>query len=236
MEKNGFLEIMSKHLRLQSAKLEAKIALARHIKILEDVKFFSVTSNPLKQEFLYLMAIPVIYAAWEGYFRISCSICLRRKCQRGKKSKAYESTYSTLWLQKEKFVSSFLDSLTSAMQLGRVQKKIGNGRFNAIAKFSDSLGQWRERPLDHLTDFDKLVMTHSNVNKDVAEINSEIIGINISTIDFSKLDELLNRRNEIAHGGMLNYPNDIVVIGLLEYTQNLISQFHSSVDQWLSAS
>lgn len=227
---------MGKHLRLASAKAEIRSALSRHQRMLDDVRLHSMTNNQAKNEFLYLMAIPVIYAAWEGFFRISCSICLRRKCLVGAKSKKYDSSYSTLWLQKEPFLSSFLQSLVSAMQLGRVQKKLGNGQFNAIAKFSANLGEWRDRPLDHLADFDALVMTHSNVNKDVTAINCGIIGIDLSGVDFSRLDELLNRRNEIAHGGMMALPSEDIVEKLLVYTHDLIDAFHDSVCSWLSSS
>jgi hypothetical protein len=227
---------MRKHLRLQSAKSEAQSALARHLKILSDVQDHSITRNTEKDQFLYLMAIPVIYAAWEGFFRISCSICLRRKCYVGKKSKNYDAIYSTLWLQKEAFVSSFLTSLVNGMQLGRAQKKIGQGQFNAISKFSENLAEWHERPLNHLADFDKLVMTHSNVNREVTELNADIIGIDLSTIDFSRIDELVNRRNEIAHGGMVNYPTETTIVELLQYTQILIGAFHACVGTWLDAS
>jgi hypothetical protein len=224
---------MSIHLKLNSAKNEIRSALDRHLQMLEDVRTHSITNNEEKKEFLYLMAVPVIYAAWEGYFRLSCSICLRRKCYRGKKSKCYESSYSTLWLQKETFVASFLQGLVASMQLGRVQKKIGNGQFNAISKFSSNLGNWREQPLDHLTDFDKLVMTHSNVNKEVTEINSKIIGLNLDLVNFSRIDELLNRRNEIAHGGIRNSIGEDDVKNLIDYTKELIAGFHGAVDTWL---
>lgn len=227
---------MSKHLRLQSARSEAKNALERHLKMLDEVLDHSVTRNVDKDKFLYLMAIPVIYAAWEGFFRISCSICLRRKCQLGKKSKRYEFDYSTLWLQKESFVTSFLDTLVSGMSLGRAQKKLNQGQFSAISKFSRSLADWHERPLNHLADFDKLVMTHSNVNKEVAQLNAAIIGVDVAEVDFSRIDELLNRRNEIAHGGIVTYPTENTVIDLIRYTKKLITGFNGCIGRWLEIS
>jgi hypothetical protein len=227
---------MSRHLRLQAAKSESKSALDRHINMLNEVLEHSVTKNSNRDRFLYLMAVPVIYAAWEGFFRISCSICLRRKCQLGKKSKTYEYDYSTLWLQKEPFVSSFLNALVNGMQLGRAQKKITQGQFSAMSKFSQNLAEWHDKPLNHATDFDKLVMTHSNVNKSVTELNALIIGIDITAVDFSRIDELLNRRNEIAHGGIVNYPTENVVKELVEYTLDLITSFHRCVDVWLNQS
>lgn len=226
---------MQKHLKLQSAKAEARSALTRHLKMLSDIREHSITANQSKSEFIYLMAIPIIYAAWEGFFRISCSICLRRICHRGRKSKRYNPKYSTLWLQKEPFINSFFDSILNNMQPGRAQTMTG-GRFNALARLSDNLNRWHETPLDHLTDFDKLVMTHSNVNRDITQLNAEIIGIDLAGIDFSRIDELLNRRNQIAHGGIINYPREETVENLINYTERLINSFHTSVENWLSSS
>jgi len=76
-------------------------------------------------------------------------------------------------------------------------------------------------------------MTYSNVNKDVALLNSAVIGLDISQVDFSRLNELLNRRNEIAHGGLVNYPRESNVVELLDYTGTLIDSFHSSIEAWL---
>lgn len=226
---------MVRHLKLQSAKAELTDALQRHLGMLSNINLHCIVNNREKNEFLYLMAVPVIYAAWEGYFRISCSICLRRICYREKKAKLYPEKYAALWLQKESFVDSFLQLLFNSMQIGRPQKKLNAGKFNALAKFSTDTRNWLERPVNHLYNFDDLVMTYSNVNKEVALLNSEIIGFQVGEIDFSRLDELLNRRNEIAHGGIVDYPREQTINELLNYTRGLINGLNLAIIEWLQA-
>lgn len=227
---------MTRHLPLTSARQEIKSARTRHQKMLADIRHHSISNNQGKDEFLFLMAIPVIYAAWEGYFRLACSICLKRQCYVGRKAKQYNGKYAALWLQKEGFFDSFLQRLINSMQLGRAPKRVNAGKFIAVSEFAGKMGQWLETPINHLSDFDELVMTYSNVNRDVAELNSGVIGLDISGVDFSKLDELLNRRNQIAHGGLVDYPREDTVIQLLDYTGRLIDSFHESVEAWFANS
>ncbi|MRJ21332.1 hypothetical protein FRT60_13470 [Pseudomonas haemolytica] len=224
---------MAIHLRLPSAKTEAKQALERHLQILSDIRERCISNNQANDGFLYMMAIPIIYAAWEGYFKISCSICLRRYCIRGRKVKGYDNMYAALWLQKEGFLASFLQKLLNTMSLGTPPKKQAAGKFNILSDFTSDMKLWLERPVDHFTDFDSLVMTHSNVNKGVAELNSKIIGLDISHIDFGRLDNLLEQRNSIAHGGFVAYPTLNNIDELLIYTKNLIESFHASIIDWL---
>jgi hypothetical protein len=223
-----------KHLKLVEAKSEAKEALRRHLDILDNIEKHTLTNNQEKDEFLYLMSIPIIYAAWEGYFRIACSICLRRTCHRGKKIKNYSNEYSTLWLQRESFVESFLTKLFNSMALGKQPKKLNSGRYNALTDFTGNIKNWLEEPADHLKNFDDLVMTYSNINKEVTELNSKIIGFDISAINLGRLDDLLGRRNNIAHGGLIDYPKENTITELLEYTRQLLKDFHSSIDTWLA--
>lgn len=224
---------MKRHIKLNEARAESDAALLRHKEILDNIEKHAITNNPDKDEFLYLMSIPVIYAAWEGFFRISCSICLRRKFFKGKKVKRYDESYAALWLQKEGFLNSFLDRLFSSMNLGKPPKNANAGRYHALASFTGSIMQWLETPADHLQNFDDLVMTHSNVNKDVALINCKIIGIDVSGLSFGRLNDLLGRRNEIAHGGLIDYPSEQVVIDLLSYTNGLLNDFNQAVNDWL---
>lgn len=226
--------MMSRHLHRKEAQLEAKQSLQRHIDILRSIKMHAIDDNAAKNEFLYLMAIPMIYAAWEGFFKLTCSICLRRYCLRGKKYKSYPDKYSALWLQKESFVNSFFDKLLSSMSLGKKQRKLSSGRFTSLSSFSGSMRDWFEKPINHLENFDELVMTYSNVNKEVTQFNAEIIGLNIEQVDLAKLDELLGRRNNIAHGGLIDYPRENTITELLAYTEKLLTEFHKSAEDWLS--
>ncbi len=224
---------MAIHLRLSSAKLEAKQALNRHLKILDDITDRCVTSNNNNDGFLYLMAIPIIYAAWEGYFKVTCSICLRRHCRPGQKVSTYPDVYAALWLQKEGFLASFLQKLLNTMTLGKQPKKQGSGKFDVLTTFTGEMKNWLGRPVDHLIDFDSLVMTHSNVNKAIAELNAKVIGLDVGNVPLGRLDNLLEQRNSIAHGGLISYPTRGNIEDTLEYTRELITKFHNSVVHWL---
>ncbi|MFM0077143.1 MAE_28990/MAE_18760 family HEPN-like nuclease [Paraburkholderia sediminicola] len=204
--------------------------------MLDDIRLHCINNNTEKDSFLFLMAVPVIYAAWEGYFRLTCAICLRRQCHVGQKAKRYSGKYAALWLQKEGFFDSFLQGLFNAMQFGRVSKRVNAGKFLAVSEFSGKMKEWFDTPISHLSNFDELVMTYSNVNKEVATLNCDIIGLDVTNVDFSKLNELLNRRNEIAHGGLLDYPRENTISDLLDYTSSLIDSFHASVETWLANS
>lgn len=224
---------MTRHLKFHDARAEAKKALERHLDILNNIKKHCITNNHEKDEFLYLMSIPVIYAAWEGFFRISCSICLRRKFHREQKFKLYDDAYATLWLQREGFVDSFFDKLFNSVSLGKKPKKLSTGRYGALTNFTGKIKEWLEKPANHLTNFDELVMTYSNINKEVTELNSTIIGLDLTNVKLGRLDDLVGQRNNIAHGGLIDYPKENTINDLIDYTENLLNEFHSSVTAWL---
>ncbi|WP_046270893.1 MAE_28990/MAE_18760 family HEPN-like nuclease [Pseudomonas syringae] len=227
---------MTRHLKYHEARTEAQKALQRHLEILNNIKKHCVINNEEKDEFLYLMSIPVIYAAWEGFFRISCSICLRRKFHVERKLKSYEDAYATLWLQRESFVDSFFDKLFNSVSLGKKPKKLNTGRYGALTIFTGKIKEWLEKPANHLTNFDELVMTYSNINKEVTELNSTIIGLDITNVKLGRLDDLVGQRNNIAHGGLIDYPKENTINDLIDYTENLLTEFHTSVTLWLKNS
>lgn len=226
---------MPRHLNLKLARSELANAKVRHIGLLDKTRSHCIDANPGKDGFLYLMAIPLIYAAWEGYFRIVCAVCLRRKYITGKKAKKYPTSFSGLWLQKEGFVQSYLQKLVNSMQLGRPHRPSA-GQYAALCSLSTDLSVWLDAPMVVAPSFGDLVMTFSNVNREVVKLNADAIGLDITGINFGRLDELLGRRNEIAHGGLLTFPSDLDVDELLVYTGALINSFDSAVAGWLPRS
>lgn len=224
---------MPKHLKLQSAKAEVNGARNRHLQMLADVRRHCMEENPTRDGFRYLMAIPMIYAAWEGYFKIACSICFQRKCVVGRKAKSYPGIYATLWLQKQGFVQAYLQKLFNAMQLGREAAPKTGAQYRALAQFSTGLADWLEGPIDHTIGFDGLVMTYSNVDIDVFKLNAEIIGLDLNGVMMGRLNELVGRRNEIAHGGLVTYPAESEVDGLIIFTENLIKSVDVAISAWL---
>lgn len=227
---------MARHLTKRAAKQELRSARDRHLALLAEVQKNCISENPARDGFKHLLAIPIIYAAWEGYFKISFTLCIKRKCQSTLRAKSYPGIYTALWLQKQPFVQSYLSTLVSAMQPGKaVQPKSGH-QYRALAKFSDEFSGWLNSPMDHASGFDGLVMTHSNVDQKVLTLNSEVIGLDLSGVPVGRLDSMVGRRNEISHGGILDYPSDTEVIELLAFCNNLIISIDAKISTWLSAS
>lgn len=223
---------MAKHYKLSDARVETQSARDRHLALLRDVRRHCVTANPAKDGVLYLLAVPMIYAAWEGYFKLVCSLCIKRKCETTRRAKLYANGYSTLWLQKEPFVQSFMQSLINGMQPGKAVRA-STAQYDALRNFSGNIAGWLERPVDHTLDFETLVMTYSNVNKDVVAINAGAIGLGLAGVTLGKLDELLGWRNNVAHGGLMTYPTEAETVDFFDYAERLISTFDAAIQRWL---
>lgn len=227
---------MARHLTLRAARQELAAAKERHVSLLDDVERHCIDENAAREGFKYLLAIPIIYAAWEGYFKISFTLCIKRKCQLTLRARAYPGIYRTLWLQKQPFVMSYLASLVNAMQPGKsVSPKTGS-QYKALATFSESFVDWLEGPVDHASGFEGLVMTHSNVDHSVLTLNSEVIGLDLAGVPVGRLNSMVGRRNEISHGGLLTYPTEIEVIELVAFCRGLIVGLDEKIGDWLATS
>ena len=213
--------------------MELDSALVRHLEIINSARLYCVQKNETKEKFLYTMAIPMFYSAWEGYFRITVSVCLRRICLSESTVAKHASKYITLWLQREQFTSDFYQSLIKNVNLGKGQKFLTKGRFDALTDFHQSFQGWLLKPLNKNIDFDKLVMTHSNVNPDVVQLNADIIGMDVSGVDFKPLHELLGRRNEIAHGGLLSLVSEDDCRRISDNTEKVMRDFYNAAVKWL---
>lgn len=225
---------MKRHLTRRGAMSEAENAVERHQGIIRSARLHCLERNPQKEKFLYTMAIPMLYSAWEGYFKLSISICLRRICILNQQAGKYSREYVTLWLQRERFVTSFYRTLLNSVDLSVKQRPISPGRFAALTEFHGELHQWFKKPVNSLANFDELVMTYSNVNGEVVGINAQVVGLDVSGVNLSKLNELVGRRNQISHGGLLNFVEEADAEGLMIYTHDLLNEFHGAIETWLS--
>jgi hypothetical protein len=227
---------MARHLTLTAARQELAAARVRHIALLDDVRRHCIDENTIRDPFKHLSAVPIIYAAWEGYFKISFTLCIKRKCQSTIKARSYPGIYRTLWLQKQPFVQSYLSTLVAAMQPGKAISPKTGSQYKALASFSDKFSQWLDAPVDHASGFEDLVMTYSNVDYKVLALNSEVIGLDISGVPVGRLDGMVGRRNEISHGGLLTYPTESEVDELVTFCRNLISGIDGKIASWLKTS
>lgn len=226
---------MSFYMSRRMARVEAKSALDRHVNMLGEIRKHSLSNNAGGDQFLYLMAIPIIYSAWEGYFKIVFSVCFKRKCDLQRRVSSYPEMFAVLWLQKQGFFQSYLKKMFSAMQMGQENMPKTGAQYRALAEFARGFSEWSRGPVDHTIKFDSLVMTYSNVNLEVLKLNSEVIGLNLAGVRTGALDELVGRRNEVAHGGLLVYPTNIEVDELLGYAEALMNSLHAAVSRWMDS-
>lgn len=216
------------------AGVEARDAKETHLDLLIEIEKRSLTENQQRDKYLYLMAVPIVYAVWEGYFKMSIAVCFKRLYEVNCRPRPIGRAFPTLWLQKESFVASFLQNLVNAMSPGTdVSKKINVGKFKALAGFSNDIAKWLASPVPAPTDFVNLVMTHSNVNESVAKANADIIGLDLAGVDFGRINQLLNLRNDVSHGGLLQLPEAPEIERTINYTKELINQFDSAVQRWI---
>ena len=92
-------------------------------------------------------------------------------------------------------------------------------------------------PLDANVDADSLVMTFSNVNPDVVQLNAEALGMATFTdfvaIKFGRLHSLVGLRNNIGHGGTLAPPANSEFTDLWGFTEQLIEDYSETFKSWL---
>lgn len=216
------------------ARAELRGAKDAHLELLSEIRKRAIDDNPNRDKYLHLMAVPVVYAIWEGYFKAAMGVCFKRVHSPNQRPRVLDHRFSTLWLQKESFVSTFLQQLLNAMNPGASDDgKPKPGKFNALAQFSQSISSWLSNPMP-VRSFTDLVMTFSNVNERVVKVNADVIDLDISSVDFSHLNQLLSLRNDLSHGGLVQLPDNAVVVRLLAYTKTLIEEFDAAVVAWLT--
>ena len=216
---------------LKEAKEEITNLKADCLNLLKQVDTYGVKDPSGNREVIFrLLAMPIIYSAWERTFTISLSVLLRIVREYSKTAGELSPNLQALWLQKASFFTSFQAS-------AETNHKPGKGKYKKLTEFLSELDSWRSVPVDTKISLDDVVMTFSNVDKKVVELNAIAIGIDQYTaflaIDLSKLNELVARRNDIGHGGPFNPPQDHEFDELLAYTVKLITDFCEVLISWL---
>ncbi len=153
---------------------------------------------------------------------------------------------AALWLQAEPFFSSYADKVknSSSKDSNDVssRKSIKASSYKALVDFIEKLFHWRSANISGTTDTTKLVMTFSNVNCAVLQANAEAIGL-ASIPEFvafhsaiGRLEDLVGRRNDIAHGTLAIPPGNRIFRELLGLTRDrLVIDFCQIVQLWIVA-
>lgn len=187
-----------------------------------------------------LIATPMLYSVWERCFTLNHAIALRLIREVTPSSGALKATQRAAWLQKSNFYKAFSENFQLRMANEGVDKKLGKGHFAALGSFLESLDKWGAERLDNGIDTENLVMTFSNVNPEVVELNAKAIGIDaydlFENITLGRLHDLVGRRNEIGHGSMVNPPKNAEFNDLWSFTESLIGEYCDVFIGWIGKS
>lgn len=203
-----------------------------------------VTSD---SEMLRLMATPMLYSVWERVFSLCTSICLRVIQREYERAAECPASARAFWLRKADFFKSFVSSVRDLMELeredsafqqsGGFKKKISKGAFNLSVEVLSKLDDWHNKPLDHKSGCEDLVITYSNVNDSVVTTNAEAIGLAelnaYKSLDLTKLGQLVGIRNGIGHGASLIPPGPRELGELIDYSEALVTQYVNVTSEWI---
>ena len=185
-----------------------------------------------------LLATPMLYSAWERCFTLCNGIALRLIRERTSHAHKLPPHGRALWLQAAGFFQTFSRKVFEAPDAGDPDARAPKpGRFRALSDFLRSLDTWSMQPLDPILATDELVMTFSNVNPKVVELNAEAVGIVTFTqfqqLKFGRLHDLVGRRNEIGHGAIIKPPDNAEFCDLKQFTLDIVRSYCDVYAAWL---
>lgn len=193
-----------------------------------------------------MVATPFLYAVWERCFSTSFGIMAKFIRETHQYPAIMSANQAALWLQKEPFLQSFIDRIRqrppeSEKEIAR--RTLNQGAYKTLVSFMTSMVTWYSERNHSGTDDGELVMTFSNINAAVLDLNAEAIGLSeIQEFkDFRKkvgrLDDLVGRRNDIAHGTLARPPGSREFTELGELVKNiLINEYCEVVQTWIAYS
>jgi hypothetical protein len=135
------------------------------------------------------------------------------------------------------FYRGYTQKLLNTASLGGSSGKPKKSHFPTLLEFINELDNWLVGPLDPNVDTEALVMTFSNVNEEVVNLNAQAIGIHsfpaFAAIGFGRLHDLVGRRNEIGHGSIVRPPSNADFVDLWTYAEGLINVYSETFKSWL---
>lgn len=193
-----------------------------------DPKFIDMQRN---------MSVSHLYALWERYFKQSNGICLRLIRTKYKSTKKCPNNFASLWFRQSSDFKNLTSNFFNNIQNFNSNDQGAKGIFNYSKQILDTTDAWNRRDLDLSIDLDALAITFSNVNKKVVHFNASIFEFESTSqyqqIDFSKIDELLNRRNAVAHNGYSRNLGERELKSLLDYEKSLVEGYNSLIIHWI---
>lgn len=186
-----------------------------------------------------MVLTPFLYSVWERCFTTCIGIMAGYVRGETESAKKLSHKLAALWLQKEGFHKSYLDKI-SRMAKKTERKEITGSAYAALSEFLSEYRTWESNPINPAIDPAELVMTFSNVNCAVLDVNAEAFALE-SVPEYAKarrgmgrLEDLVGRRNDIGHGTLLNVPGPREFADLVEFTRTaVIDPFCESVQYWI---
>lgn len=189
-----------------------------------------------------LIATPMLYSAWERCFTLCNSVALRLIREQTSHAEKLPPNGRALWLQAAAFFKSFSSKVYNAPDLSdAADNKRGSkpSRFRALGDFLKELDAWSARPLDPGLATDELVMTFSNVNPKVVELNADAVGISafpkFQQLKLGRLNDLVGRRNDIGHGAIIRPPDNSDFCDLKQFTIDTVTAYCNIHTDWLTS-
>ncbi|MDZ4286041.1 MAG: MAE_28990/MAE_18760 family HEPN-like nuclease, partial [Candidatus Sungbacteria bacterium] len=158
------------------------------------------------------MAVPLIYSCWEGFFKTATTKCLIVIRDKNLQAKDATPQQRALWLKRASFFNSYIDMLRNVMDLdadiqaserhAKQKSKVKKGQHTLLAATLEKLDNWHAISLDKAIEPESLILTFSNINRDVVDLNAAITGLDAlplyNAINFSQLEALVGKRNSIG--------------------------------------
>lgn len=188
------------------------------------------------------LVTPFIYSVWERCFTTCFSIMLKLIQVETSNYSKLNHNQAAVWLQRESFFISFIAKMRHHPPADDqpTRKSIKGSSYQALVDFISSSENWRKSNVNVSTDTSTLVMTFSNVNTAVLDVNAAALGIAEMTefVKFrsciGRLDDLVGRRNDIGHGTLARPPGNLEFKELFTLARSqLVDEFCDVVQQWI---
>jgi len=202
--------------------------------LLNDIKSFSPPNDEGQYNDIFrLIATPMLYSVWERCFTLCHAIAIRTIRDTTVKTNMLSAEERALWLIKAPFYRSMIDQLRTNTPSSKTKK----GEYSILSEFLSKFDKWLLGEPDKTINTDDLVMTFSNVNPEVVELNARSIGIHdfqkFKDLKLGRLNDLVGQRNDIGHGANIKAPQNEHFLTLLEFTENLVNDYCDIFIVWI---
>lgn len=223
----------------EEAVLQIRTVLEECIVVFDSLdSFCPADENREYPETFRLLATPIFYSIWERCFTTCHAVTLRLLKDQCKHAAELTPKQRTAWLLRTPFYQSFCDQLKKGGFDTESSKGIRKGQFAITAEFLASLEEWSRGPIDSNIDTSEIVMTFSNVNPDVVDLNAHAIGISqfpdFQRLKLGRLHNLVGIRNNIGHGAIISAPSNDEFRDLWIFSECLVSEYCRIFINWIT--